>query len=91
MLARKIKSLNDSYEKHIMQVRVDADKGALAVLSDIHEGLNNRKQYYCKASGIRPGIGGFYIAEMNGIEHQRQIIPYLDHQLQSLIERGYSL
>ena len=44
MLARKIKSLNDSYEKHIMQVRVDADKGALAVLSDVHEGLNNRKQ-----------------------------------------------
>ena len=27
-----------------MQVRVDADKGALAVLSDVHEGLNNRKQ-----------------------------------------------
>ena len=44
MLARKIKSLNDSYEKHIMQVRVDANKGALAVLSDVHEGLNNRKQ-----------------------------------------------
>lgn len=268
MLARKIKSLNDSYEKHIMQVRVDGNKAALAVLSDVHEGLNNRRQLqeavdmllhlgpnckvilggdstntttrnskgnvleewasgdeqvyaivddlkplyesgqligitagnhgarayndafinvemmiasllgdrslykgefgvvyfnvnkncyvhhilhkhkkaknhydyfnadvtwyehfhepyavpklviehnkyvkkpvakeiwelhqgsfqvypdYCKASGIRPTIGGFYIAEMSGNEHQRQVIPYLDHQLHSLIERGYTL
>ena len=27
-----------------MQVRVDGDKAALAVLSDVHEGLNNRRQ-----------------------------------------------
>jgi hypothetical protein len=37
------KELGDSYLPNIMRVRVNADKGALAVLSDIHEGLNNRE------------------------------------------------
>lgn len=39
-----LEGLSKAYAPHIMKVRVDDGKGALAVLSDIHEGLNNREE-----------------------------------------------
>lgn len=38
----KIKSLEDSYKPHIVTCRLNTDYAQLAVLSDVHEGLNNR-------------------------------------------------
>lgn len=35
--------ISKSYLPNIMRVRVNGDKGALAVLSDVHEGMNNRE------------------------------------------------
>lgn len=35
--------ISKAYLPHVMRTRVIGDKGALAVLSDIHEGANNRK------------------------------------------------
>jgi len=43
MLSDKIRMMKDTYTRHIMKCRVDADIGRLAVLSDIHEGLNDRQ------------------------------------------------
>ena len=38
-----VKALEDSFKPHIITCRIDADYGQLAVLSDVHEGLNNRQ------------------------------------------------
>lgn len=37
-----VKSLEDSYKPHIITCRLNTDYAQLAVLSDVHEGLNNR-------------------------------------------------
>lgn len=42
-LARKEQLLANDYVPHIIEVRVNAPRAGLAVLSDIHQGLNNRK------------------------------------------------
>jgi len=42
MLAKKQEVMADLFDGHIIEVRVDGKVGALAVLSDIHQGLNDR-------------------------------------------------
>ena len=39
----QLDKLTKSYEPHIIKCRVDGDKAALAVLSDVHQGLNDRR------------------------------------------------
>lgn len=39
----KVDIITESYQEHVMRTRVRGDKAALVVLSDIHEGLNDRK------------------------------------------------
>lgn len=40
-----LKELSNSYLPHVIECRVDSDYAALAVLSDVHEGLNNRDYF----------------------------------------------
>lgn len=40
---RAVDTITNSYKPHIMRVRVEGERAALAVLSDIHEGLNERE------------------------------------------------
>jgi hypothetical protein len=37
------KGIAQTYMQHVMTTRIEGDRGILAVLSDIHEGANNRK------------------------------------------------
>lgn len=41
-LTKKLRSLEEALTPHIIKCRVNADKAALAVLSDVHQGLNDR-------------------------------------------------
>ena len=50
------KELSNSYLQHVMKVRVEGDRGALVVLSDIHQGLNNRK-YLQETVDFLAGLG----------------------------------
>lgn len=46
---------------------------------------------YSKQAGYRPSLPGFFITEMSGQKNNRGIIPFLDHQLYELVERGYKI
>ena len=38
-----VDTITEAYRPHVIRTRVDGDRAALAVLSDIHQGLNERK------------------------------------------------
>ena len=40
---KQLDLLTKSFEDNIIKCRVSGDRGALAVLSDVHQGLNDRK------------------------------------------------
>lgn len=44
-MATQEKVIQETLKQHVMQCRVDGDFGYLAVLSDIHEGLNDRDYF----------------------------------------------
>lgn len=46
---------------------------------------------YCKTSGIRPTLGGYWVCEMTGDVKNKMVIPYVDHVMYEMIERGYKL
>lgn len=46
---------------------------------------------YAKQAGYRPCLPGFFITEMSGMQNNWGVIPYLDHQLHDLVERGYEI
>ena len=38
-----VDTITEAYRPHVIRTRVDGDRAALTVLSDIHQGLNERK------------------------------------------------
>ena len=41
-----------------------------------------------KASGIRPSLSGFWIAEMSGDEHNKKVTPFMGDTYFDLRKRG---
>ena len=56
---------------------------------DIFNGSFQTMPDYAKRSGYRPYLPGFFITEMSGVPSARGVVPFIDHQLADMIDRGY--